>query len=109
MKIIIKPSVVGGLHWVESCYDSVQGRIASRWRKRSNQLALEITIPANTSATVFVPADNAASVTEPGKAATSSEGVTFLRMEHQAAVYRVASGTYCFRSTLPLGQPIKHL
>ena len=32
--IIIKPNVVGDLHWVECWYDSVRGRIVSRWYKR---------------------------------------------------------------------------
>ena len=33
-KIIIKPNIVGDLHWVESNYDSVHGRIDSNWRRR---------------------------------------------------------------------------
>ena len=100
-KIIIKPNIVGDLHWVESHYDSVHGRIVSNWRKRGDQLVMEVTIPANTTATVFVPAKDAAGVTESGKPAAKAEGVKFLRMEDNAAVYAVGSGTYRFRSTLP--------
>lgn len=100
-KIIIKPSVVGDLHWVESHYDSVHGRIVSHWRKRGDQLLMEVTIPANTTATVFVPAKDAAGVTESGKLATKAVGVKLLRMENDAAIYAVDSGTYRFQSTLP--------
>ena len=60
-----------------------------------------MTIAANTTATVFVPAKDVASVTESGRPANFAEGVKFLRMENNAAVYAVGSGTYQFQSTLP--------
>ncbi len=62
-------------------------------------MTLEVTIPANTSATVHVPAVAAASVTEGGKPAADADGVEFLRMENGAALYDVGSGTYRFVST----------
>jgi alpha-L-rhamnosidase len=49
---------------------------------------------------VFVPAKNAEVVTESGQPASKATGVTFLRMENNAAVYSVGSGTYRFQSTL---------
>jgi hypothetical protein len=48
-----------------------------------------------------VPSRSAASVTESGKSAVEAEGVKFLRMENNVAVYMVSSGTYLFRSSLP--------
>ena len=99
-KIIIKPNVVGDLHWVECFYDSVHGRITSNWRRRDDQLIMDVTIPANTTATVYVPAKDAASVTESGEPIDLCEGVTFLRMAEGKAVFEVAAGTYEFRSTI---------
>jgi alpha-L-rhamnosidase len=57
-------------------------------------------IPANTTATVYVPAKDAVGVTEYGKPAAEVAGVKFLRMENNAAVYAVGSGTYQFQSAL---------
>jgi alpha-L-rhamnosidase len=62
---------------------------------------MDVTIPANTTATVFVPAEDAAGVSESGERAANAVGVKFLRMENNAAVYAVDSGTYRFQSTLP--------
>jgi alpha-L-rhamnosidase len=59
---------------------------------------MEVTIPANTTATVYVPAKDAAGVTESGKPTGKVEGVKFLRMENDAAVYEVGSGCYQFCS-----------
>jgi alpha-L-rhamnosidase len=94
--IIIKPNVVGNLHWVECWYDSVRGQIVNRWRKRGNELTMETVIPANTTATIYVPTTRPDAVTESGKPASRAHGVTFLRYESGRAVFQVESGTYLF-------------
>ncbi len=99
-KIIIKPAVIGDLTWVKCSYDSIQGRIVSNWKREGNILSMEVTIPVNTTATVYVPAKNAAGVTESAKPAAKADGVRFLRMENGAAVYEVGSGQYSFKSDM---------
>ncbi len=54
-KIIIKPSIVGDLTWAKGSYHSVRGKIGSYWWKFGDDLHLEVTIPANTEATVYLP------------------------------------------------------
>jgi succinate dehydrogenase / fumarate reductase iron-sulfur subunit len=76
------------------------GRIASHWKRDGEKLTMDVTIPPNSTGTIFVPAKDASSVTESGKPAGEAEGVKFLRMENNAAVYAVSSGTYQFQSTL---------
>ena len=100
-QIIIKPMPVGDLTWVKAHHDSLYGRIVSNWKREGRKLTMEVTIPANTTATVFVPAKDATGVTESGKPADKVEGVKFLRMENSAAVYGVGAGTYRFESTPP--------
>jgi len=88
--IIIRPRPAGDLTWVRAAYPSMHGLIRSQWRIDSGQFVLDIQIPANTSATVYVPAKKQADVTGD----VDAPSVTFLRMEDEAAVYRVAGGTY---------------
>jgi hypothetical protein len=64
------------------------------------KLTMDVTIPSNTTATVFVPAKDSAGVTESGKPADKVEGVTFQRMENGSAVYAMVSGSCQFRSLL---------
>jgi alpha-L-rhamnosidase len=99
-KILIKPSVVGDLTWVNCSYDSIHGRIVSNWKREGDKLTMEVTVPPNTTATVYVPAKDDAGVTESGKPAGTADGLKFLRMQDSAAVYAVGSGIYRFRSTL---------
>ena len=98
-KIMIKPAIVGDLTWVKCHYDSTYGRIISNWKREGDKLTLEVTIPANTTATVFVPARYAACITESGKPANQSASLKLIRFENRAAAFEVGSGNYQFQST----------
>jgi alpha-L-rhamnosidase len=100
-KTIIKPAIVGDLKWVECWHDSPYGRIVSNWKREGQKLTMDVTIPANTSATVHVPTKNAGTVTESGSPANKAAGVKFLRTENNVVIYTVGSGTYRFQSPAP--------
>jgi alpha-L-rhamnosidase len=93
---VIRPYPGGGLKWAKGSYDSIRGKIESSWSVADDRLSLDVRIPANTSATVYVPAKDAANVMESGKAASTAMGVKFMRMEDGAAVFLVQSGKYSF-------------
>jgi len=97
-KIIISPQPVGDLTWARASYDSIRGRISSEWRRDGGKFTLKVTIPANTTATVFVPVKSGGEVTESGVPAGQSKGVKFQRQEKERAVYAVESGAYVFES-----------
>ncbi len=99
-RIIIKPEIVGGLTWAKGSYDSVRGKISSAWEKRGERFSLRVEIPANTTATVYLPVDSANSIREGGRNLTGISGVQLLRREAGFAVLRVESGRYEFESRL---------
>jgi alpha-L-rhamnosidase len=78
----------------KATYHSIRGKIASEWKIEAEAFSLRVVIPANCTATVYVPAVRQADVTEQG----GMQGVTFLRMEAGCAVYEVESGEYQFSS-----------
>ena len=98
--ILIQPAIQSRLSWARTSYDSIHGRIATFWELKGRQLALEVIIPANTTATVCFPAKNQACITETGKPADKADGVRFVRLEHNKAIFQVASGTYRFLSEM---------
>ena len=79
-------------------YDCIHGRIESKWKLADGTLSMEITVPVNTLATVYIPADSADAVQEGGRHAARAAGVKFLRMADAAAVYEIGSGQYSFLS-----------
>lgn len=96
----IKPHIVGGLTFARAAYHSVRGEIVSDWKLAGGQVTLQVRIPANTTATVFVPAKNAAGVTESGKPAAQAAGVKSVREIPGYAVYEVGSGSYTFAAPI---------
>jgi len=95
-RFIIHPYPVGDLTWVRSEYDSMYGPIRCAWRREGSDIHLNVTVPVNTSATVYVPASDASQVTEGGKPAAHAPGVRWLRNEDGSAVFEVGSGDYAF-------------
>ncbi len=88
------------IDWVKSHYDSIHGRIVSNWRRTDSRFELETTIPANTTATIYLPAKGAEAVTESGKALAKAKGVKLLRLEGDRVVLAVEAGAYRFASTV---------
>lgn len=99
----IRPRPGGGLTWAKGSYESIRGKIACDWKIDAARITMSIQIPANTTATVFVPSTDSAAVTEGGKPAAKSPGVEFLRAEPGAAVFKVGSGKYTFSAPAPAG------
>ena len=52
-KIIIKPNYIDDLSWVKGEYKSVKGLIKSGWVRDGDMIKLSVTIPVNTTATVY--------------------------------------------------------
>lgn len=96
----LRPSIVKSVEWVKCSYQSPYGEIVSNWKHDGRKLTIEATIPANTTATVYVPTKAADAVTESGKPASEATGVKFLRVENGAAIYAVGSGIYQFQTTM---------
>jgi alpha-L-rhamnosidase len=104
--IKIRPVLGAGLTWAKTALESPYGRIATAWNVDPTGLQLDVTIPPNTTATVYVPTTDAASVTESGKPVANAKGVTFLRQEAGAALYKVGAGSYGFHSAInPIQNP----
>ncbi|MCD6392146.1 MAG: glycoside hydrolase family 78, partial [Planctomycetes bacterium] len=96
-RIIIRPEIVDDLEWVKCRYDSVRGAITSNWRKRNGRLHLDIEIPVNSQAEVFVPVESGKKILEGGKPlGNTTTGIMFLHKEDGSMVYRVGSGRYSF-------------
>ena len=96
--IVMRPQLVGDLSWVKATHISPYGKIVSHWQRNAGNFDWQITVPPNSTATVYVPASRMEGVTESRRTANRDEGIKFLRMEAGAAVFEVQSGSYHFRS-----------
>lgn len=88
--IVIQPEVVGDISYVKGSYESLYGTIVSEWKKEGNVFTLNVTIPANTQATVYIPGAKGRQVTEGG------EAVQIIAYKDDYALVGVGAGKYEF-------------
>lgn len=99
-KISMKPEKIDQLKNVTAGYQSVYGNIRSEWHRNNGVFQWKITVPANTSAEVFLFAASPQKVRESGKPVEASGDVKFIRMEDGYAVFKIGSGDYYFESEM---------
>ena len=95
---MIRPAIVDDLTFAEAKTESLYGPIVSRWEKLDGSIRMNVTIPVNSTATVYVPTTDLKNLTESGVAIPLAKGITLLKIENEYAVLRVQSGDYRFLS-----------
>lgn len=88
----------GGITHAEGYYDSMYGRIESSWRhaKDSALASYNFTVPANTTATLLLPASSKSKITEGGKTLQKAVGIKYLGTENGYQKMELQSGSYHF-------------
>jgi len=100
----IAPQPCESVSWARGEYDSIRGTIKSDWRVQQGRITLKVTVPPNTTATVYLPTTQPAAVTESGRPAAEAKGVKFLRAAENAAVFEVGSGSYVLEGPVSSGR-----
>ena len=95
--IILRPALVESVDWVNCYYKSKYGKIVSTWKIEKDQFSWEVSIPVNSTATIYIPGS---CIMEGGKPVKDADGTTFVKHEDGASVYKVESGNYSFESIL---------
>ena len=99
-RIELKPHGYTQLAWAKVEHDSLYGPIKSNWQVKNGKLSWQISIPVNTSATIYVPVKAGGAVTEGGKSAEQQAGIKFIHKENDRAIYEIESGAYDFQTAL---------
>jgi len=86
-KLLMEPKFPEGLSHVKASYQSAYGEIKSEWTKEGSSFVWQITIPANSSAIVQLPA--AFDITVP-----QQEGVRSVTESEGKSVIELGSGSY---------------
>ncbi len=87
------PDPTGEMTWAEGYYDSMYGKIYSKWEVKNGELTYSATVPANTSATLYLPAKSESDIID-------ADGCTIVKYENGKAIYQLKSGNYQFVSRL---------
>ncbi len=89
-EFILKPTPdpSGQITFAKGYYDSMYGRISSEWKNEGGKITYKFTVPANTLATLYLPANK--QITESGKS------VKIDKTEGDKVLIPLISGSYVF-------------
>jgi alpha-L-rhamnosidase len=101
-KIIIAPHLPDRrLTHAETIYKSIRGEIRTAWTREDGKLTLDVTVPANTTATVILPASDARDATEGGRPLARAENVKVQEARDGSVRIDIGSGHYTFAARTP--------
>ncbi len=95
--VIMKPANISGLDSVKASYQTPYGLIKSSWKKSQGQFEWFVTVPPNTTATVYLPAKSLKNVQDGNAALTTEKGIKYAGLDKDNAKIVIGSGDYDFR------------
>jgi alpha-L-rhamnosidase len=98
---IVKPGLYEKLDYASGECNTFYGKITCAWKKDASHFNLNLEIPANTSATIFLPAIDSVTITESGEPLAKVAGIKLLRRQGNLTVLEAGSGNYRFESLMP--------
>jgi alpha-L-rhamnosidase len=94
------PDPTGQMTFAKGHYDSMYGQITSGWKLDKGILIYSAIVPANTSATLYLPAISGEEITEHGISASKAKGIRLIKYENGKAVFELQSGNYEFKTSI---------
>ena len=98
--IIIQPHTDKSLDYADAYINSMYGKIESGWKLDNGVMNVNITVPANTTATVNLQNARLANISENGKVLSKVDGVISSKQKDETSVLELGSGTYNFSYTV---------
>ena len=95
-KIRIQPHVGGKFTHASASYETQYGKLSSGWKIQDGKLILHSLVPANTTATIYIPATAATDVLENGQPLALVKELQVVGKEKEYVVVKVGSGKYEF-------------
>jgi hypothetical protein len=95
-KVIIQPNVVGDARWCKASHRCPYGLIRVDWTRGEHQFDLNIEIPPNTSAVVYLPYKPGATITESGQSVQRVPEIVLKQRGPDQAIFEIGSGEYQF-------------
>lgn len=99
-EMTMKPELIRELKHVSGSYTSVYGSVESDWTYGAGDFKWSVTIPSNTKAKLYIPANDEKELREGGERLSQVPGVRFIKMEQDRALVEVGSGSYVFTSKM---------
>jgi alpha-L-rhamnosidase len=95
-KIKINPHLGGNLSYANADLETVYGKLSVHWKIEGGKFLMDVEIPANTTATIFIPAVSENSITENGKPLSAQKDILIGGKGENRTELITGSGIYHF-------------
>lgn len=93
---VIHPEIVGDIYAADVLFDSPRGKIKSKWEVKEGKFVIQIAVPTNTKALIYLPTIEPDLVREGNKEIKNVPEISFRGIKKDRSVYEVGSGKYEF-------------
>jgi alpha-L-rhamnosidase len=97
----IKPHPGGGFTRAAASLETYYGRLSSSWKKENGLFTLEVEIPANTTADIYIPLSGNSAVSEGDQPVAANKDIKVISTDSNYVQVQVGSGSYRF--SVPVG------
>lgn len=94
--IQIQPHPGGGLSYASASLDTYYGKVSNSWKIENHRIVMDVAIPANTRATIYLPATNAGDISESGNTLSAVKGFSIKDAKDGYVIIDTGSGEYHF-------------
>jgi alpha-L-rhamnosidase len=95
-KIRILPHTGGNLNYAGADLETGYGKLRVYWKVNNGSFSMDVEIPSNTTAVIFIPASTVASISENGKPLSDEKEIVVKGKEGNYIELQTGSGTYHF-------------
>ena len=95
-KIIIKPHLTDSLSFASASLETYYGKVSSEWKKENGKFILNVEVPANTTATIYIPATSTDDIVENDKKIDLQNGFKLIENKDGYVVVQTGSGKHSF-------------
>ncbi|CAN5529992.1 glycoside hydrolase family 78 protein [soil metagenome] len=99
--IKVQPHIGGGFTNAAATLQTYYGKLSSGWKVENDKILMDVEIPANTIATVYVPSTDASAIKENNASIANATGIKIIGNAAGYTQLELGSGTYHFEVTKP--------
>lgn len=98
--VLIDPQIVGDVKEAKTSYESPYGRIDCEWKKSDRIYTLQVNIPVNSKAVIYLPAVDVNKIKEYGRPIIGQKDIKLIETTEGKTKWAIGSGTYLFEVSL---------
>jgi alpha-L-rhamnosidase len=104
--ILIQPQMVRDLRYAAGTIHTPRGMVTSAWKKSSRHISLDVTIPVNAQAKIYLPKfgwegvtlkENGKQIYDGQKFLTGEQGIRMVEEDKNNIILKIGSGRYSFQ------------